>query len=121
MGNRYGARPDEFAWTLGVKRRLKRYLHAGLSYAEIGTLLGVSRGSVSAAVARFGLSMTVTQQREWRQRQAWERAKHGRRSTEKDWDSKLVETWAERKERKKREAMKASPSLSARAQDSRGA
>lgn len=110
MGNRYGPRRDEFDWNLGVKRRLKRYLQAGLTYSEIGMLLGVSRGSVAAAVSRFGLKMSVEQQKEWRARQSWERAKHGSRArSERDWDSKLIETWAERKARKKREA-EASPS-----------
>lgn len=100
MGNRYGPRRDEFDWNLGVKRRLKRYLQSDLSYREISILLGVSRGSVGAAVSRFSLHMSAEQQRDHQARQSWERAKHGRRSGERDWDSRLIETWAERKRRR---------------------
>lgn len=107
MGNRHGARPDEFDWNVGAKRRLKRYLKAGLSYAEIGVLLGVSRGAVGGAADRFGLKMTAEQQRDHQARQAWERAKHGRRArTERSWDSRLIETWEERKKRRATEAEK---------------
>lgn len=103
MGNRYGPRADEFHWTLGAQRRLKRYLKSGLSYSESGILLGVSRGSIAYAAFRYGLQMTVEQQRDHQARQAFERAKHGRRSSERSWDSKLIETWEERKKRRARE------------------
>jgi hypothetical protein len=99
MGNRYGARADEFAWTLGVQRRLKRYLQSELTYAEIGLLLGVSRGAVAGAVDRFKLNMTVEQQRDHQARQAWERAITGQRQRVRDWDSKLIESWNDRKRR----------------------
>lgn len=101
MGNRYGARADEFAWTLGAQRRLKRYLReAGLSYAEAAVLLGATRGAVAGAADRFGLTMSSEQRRDRQARQSYERATHGRRSNERSfWDSRLVETWEERKRR----------------------
>lgn len=101
MGNRFAARADEFDWReLGVRRRLRRYLkEACLSYSEAARLLGTSRGSVAYAAKRYGLALGTEVQREMMARQSWERAKHGRRSSEKDWDAKLTETWAERKKR----------------------
>ena len=106
MGNRYAVRGDEFDWTLGAKRRLKRYLKSGLSYSEIGVLFGVSRGAVGGAAFRFDLKMSVEQQREHQARTNYERAKHGKRSQEHDWDSRLIETWEERKKRRAREALR---------------
>lgn len=113
MGNRYGARTDEFAWTLGARRRLKRYIwEAELTYAEAALLLGTTRGSVAGAAARFDLMMSVEQQRDRQARQGWERAQHGERSRDKRayhsnrrgyWDHRLIETWAERKRRLARE------------------
>ncbi len=103
MGNRHGARDDEFEWNLGVKRRLKRYLQSGLTHGEIALLLGTSRASISMAAKRFNLQMGVDQQREFQARQAWERAKTGKRSKERSWDSRLIETWEERKRRRARE------------------
>lgn len=106
MGNRYAVRRDEFDWSeLGVRRRLRRYLReACLSYSEAGLLLGCSRGSVAYAAKRYGLALGTEVQREMMARQSWERAKHGRRAYEQDWDSKLTETWEERKKRRAREA-----------------
>lgn len=106
MGNRYGARGDEFAWNVGEKRRLKRYLLSGLSHGEAALLLGTSRGSVSYAAATFGIRLTVEQQRDMQARQSWERASHGRRSPGADWESKLIETWEERKRRLAKERAK---------------
>jgi hypothetical protein len=100
VGNRYGPRADEFDWNVGVRRRLKRYLASGLSYAEIAYLLGASRGAVAGATDRYKLQLTAEQQKDHRARQGWERARHGRRSVDRDWDSKLIETWEERKRRK---------------------
>lgn len=104
MGNRYGARADEFAWTLGAKRRLKRYLReAGLTYAEAALLLGTTRGSVSGAADRFGLTVTAEEKRDRQARQGYERATHGWRQKDSTWDRKLIETWEERKARLRRE------------------
>lgn len=103
MGNRYGARADEFEWDVGAKRRLRRYLKSGLTYSEAGLLLGVSKGAIAGAADRFRLQYGVEVQREYQARQSWERAKHGRRSREKDWDCRLIETWNERKARLARE------------------
>lgn len=99
MGNRYCARKDEFDWTLGARRRLRRYLKSDLTYSEVALLLGTTKGAVAGAVDRYDLQMSVEQQRDHKARQAWERAKHGGRSKERDWDSRLIETWAERKAR----------------------
>lgn len=100
MGNRYGARADEFDWNLGARRRLRRYLReAELSYAEAAQLLGTTRGSVAGAADRFGLTLGVEEQRDRQARQSYERAQHGRRSQERGWDARLTETWAERKRR----------------------
>jgi len=101
MGNCYGARADEFHWTLGARRRLRRYLReADLTYAEAAVLLGTTRGSVAGAADRFGLTLGVEEQRDRQARQSYERAKHGKRSNVRAfWDSRLTETWAERKAR----------------------
>lgn len=112
MGNRYGARDDEFDWTLGAKRRLRRYLKSGLSYAEAARLLDTTRGSIASAAFRFGLQMSVEQQREHQARQAWERARHGRRSMGTSWEQRLVETWEERKARLARERFTRNPAPS---------
>lgn len=109
MGNRYGPRADEFAWTVGVRRRLVRYIQAGLTHAEAAMLLGTSRGSVSAQVAKEGMRIPEQQRHEWRQRQSWERATHGRRGGGSSWEYKLVESWEDRKKRRAREALTKTP------------
>lgn len=125
MGNRYGPRADEFAWTLGARRRLLRYLGAELTYAECALLLGTSRGSVAAMTARLKLPrLTPEEAKEHRQRRAYESAKHGRRAREND-DSRFVEPWStfharkqrERVAQKEGEAAKASPQVIQRPQD----
>lgn len=104
MGNRYGARADEFAWTLGARRRLARYLQADLTYAECALLLGTTRGSIAGQVHKEGLRMPSEKRRDHQARQSYERAKHGRRGTNKGyWDGRLVESWTERKARLARE------------------
>lgn len=104
MGNRYCSTADEFDWNVGAKRRLRRYLQSGLTYTEIGLLLGVSRGAVAGATYRFHLQYGAEVQREYQARQAWERAQHGKRAnSSRYWDNRLIETWVERKARLARE------------------
>lgn len=112
MGNRYGPRLDEFNWSLGVLRRLKRYLQAELTYAECALLLGCSRGSVAYGVAKLNEpKMTPEELRERRQRRAFERASHGLRARNKiAEESTYIESWKDytarrQKEREGREAL----------------
>lgn len=109
MGNRHAARADEFDWReLGIRRRLRRYvLEAGLTYGEIALLLGTSAGSVAGAVMRYDIRLSPEEQADRKRRQSWERAKHGRRGGDPNWDARLTETWNERKARKAREKAKA--------------
>lgn len=98
MGNRYGARRDEFEWTLGNRRRLARYLGAELSYAETAMLLGTTRGSVAAQASKQRIErLTPDQARDRRQRNAYEAAKHGRRETWNRGSSerRYIEPWKE--------------------------
>lgn len=106
VGNRYGARGDEFSWHLGVKRRLKRYVQSGLTNTEMALLLGVSRGAVAGAIHRFHLKHPPEIQREYQRRQSYERAKHGKRSVDSSWDARLIESWEDRKKRLARERAK---------------
>lgn len=120
MGNRYGPRQDEFAWTLGARRRLLRYLEAELSFAECALLLGTSRGSVAAMTKRLKLPLLSPEQRkELRQRRAFEAAKHGLRARNKiAEDSTYIESWKSytARRQKEREA-EASPQVIQRPQD----
>ena len=103
MGNRYGPRADEFAWTLGARRRLLRYLAADLSYAEAALLLGTSGGSVSAMTVRLLLPLlTPAEATDRRRRRAYEAAKHGKRAGLHD-DHKFIEPWAVYTKRKQAE------------------
>lgn len=104
MGNRYGPRQDEFAWTLGAKRRLQRYLLiAHLTYAESALLLGTSRGSVAAMAARLKLPrLTSEEARDRRRQRAYESARHGKRATDHD-DSRYIEPWGVYSARKRAE------------------
>jgi hypothetical protein len=105
MGNRYGPRLDEFAWNLGVLRRLKRYLQAELSYAECALLLGCSRGSVAYGVTKLKEpKLTPEEVRERRQRRAFERASHGLRARNKiAEESTYIESWKDYTARRKKE------------------
>lgn len=105
MGNRYGPRLDEFAWSLGVLRRLKRYLQAELSYAECALLLGCSRGSAAYGVSKLNApKLTEGELRDRRQRRAFERASHGLRARNKiAEDSTYIESWADYRTRRKKE------------------
>lgn len=115
MGNRYGPRLDEFAWSLGVLRRLKRYLQAELTYAECALLLGCSRGSVAYGVSKLNEpKLSPEETRERRRRRAFERASHGYRSRNKiAEDSTYIESWKDytaRMQKKREEARTSSPS-----------
>lgn len=105
MGNRYGPRLDEFAWTLGVLRRLKRYLQAELTYAECALLLGCSRGSVAYGVTKLAEpKMTPEERRERRKRRAFEAAKHGLRARNHiAEESTYIESWKDYRERRQKE------------------
>lgn len=105
MGNRYGPRLDEFAWHLGVLRRLKRYLAADLTYAECALLLGCSRGSVAYGVSKLGEpKLSAEEKRERRRRRAFEAAKHGLRARNHiAEESTYIESWAEFSSRRKAE------------------
>lgn len=91
MGNR--GRLDQFDWTLGAQRRLRRYLReADLSYTEAAALMGLTRGAIAGAADRYGLAMTVEQRKDRQSRHNYERnpRKEGR-----------AETWKERKARRR--------------------
>lgn len=109
MGNRYGPRADEFAWTLGNRRRLARYLDkrgAGLSYAEAALLLGTTRGSVAAEASKQRIErLTPEELLERQQRKGYESAVHGKREP---WNKgaderRFIEPWAEFTKRKQAE------------------
>jgi len=105
MGNRYGARADEFAWTLGVLRRLKRYIQSGLSYSECGKLLGCSRNSIAHGVRKLNAPLLNAEERRERTRRTrFEDAIHGRRSRNKiAEDYTYIESWREFTERRQKE------------------
>lgn len=111
MGNRYGPRLDEFSWSLGVLRRLKRYLQVELSYAECALLLGCSRGSVAYGVSKLNEpKLTKEEARERRRRRAFESASHGLRAKNKiAEESTYIESWKDytARRQKEREAARA--------------
>lgn len=108
MGNRFGARPGEFAWTLGNRRRLARYLQAELTYAEAALLLGTTRGSVAAQASKQKIDrLTPEERRDRSQRSAYEGAVHGRRAQGRNDDWRYVEPWSEYSARRKRERAEA--------------
>ena len=76
-------------WTAQRRRSLAKLLLSGLTFAKAADRLGVPRGSVCWATARWGIGRAPAPKLQLKGRPA--------RYREKTWDEQLTERWADRR------------------------
>lgn len=79
------------AWTDARKRQLAKLLSEGLTFAQAAKRLGLPRGSICWATARFGIGREPAPNL-----QPKGRPKTYRKRTD-DWELMLTERWADRR------------------------
>lgn len=98
-------------WTPGQLRRMKRLIDAGLYYAEVGLLMGVTKNAIAGAVMRnphLKLPREEVRRRmaEANKERAWiaprpKRAPRSITNAPRAWTERaLTERWTDRKKRR---------------------